>query len=669
MRQLFNPWRICWSVVVFAAVSFALPQLALGVAPVVKTVPVDPTDATIQHTACPGTVITLKGTSDQQGATVMYDWDFGDGSLHATGVVTNMFNVSATHTYAGPNLKSFTAILKITSTGGTASNNYLVQMVNPCTLPAKVNIAIDEGLWYLHITEQRYTSGPTLGSAGAIPVGGWEQYAGAPGCISANGGAFTCGGSGANDASNVQAYEVNKHQANGPASDPYTEDVARGTNRMLMFLNSYSPVPTKTYNFNAPPSCPAAPCVFPASTFDGNANNRYIYADGDSLGRAYYEGGQFIDALVASNNPAGIAATGNAGVMGLSHKDIVQDLVDGYGLCQYPSSPGGAWYYFCSGYVDNSVSQWAAIGLIGAARAFGITVPAIVKDANQVWLMAGHSEDAATGQFGYTSTSPIWGPFATTPSGLVQLAMDDAGRGDARWDKAESFYRDNFCNDATTSGTGEIAPRAYTYGMFSFTKAMLEHDPGGALNPITNLQSSTAGVNPIDWYGAQQSGPLSKNNCDGVAATLVNRQGMTSGSGAPVPSNGFWTNHSSGQSGAAHWSFETGWSIIMLRKTVFIACVSRPYGRGTPSGIAPARVDLTWTGINNVDHYDVLRSTVSGGSYTKVGSTTGVAFRDQNPTFPLVNGGTYYYVVQPINVGGVEICQSDEEKVVIPAGR
>ena len=103
----------------------------------------------------------------------------------------------------------------------------------------------------------------------------------------------------------------------------------------------------------------------------------------------------------------------------------------------------------------------------------------------------------------------------------------------------------------------------------------------------------------------------------------------------------------------------------MLRRTVFVACVNNLYGRGIASGIGPTRVDLTWTGIANVDHYAVMRGTTSGGPYVQVGSAPGTsrAFKDING---LANGSTYYYVLQPINSAGGEICQSNEAKVVIP---
>jgi hypothetical protein len=94
-----------------------------------------------------------------------------------------------------------------------------------------------------------------------------------------------------------------------------------------------------------------------------------------------------------------------------------------------------------------------------------------------------------------------------------------------------------------------------------------------------------------------------------------------------------------------------------------VSCVSNLNGRGTPSGRAPARIDVTWTGIPSAVSYNVLRSTVSGGPYTLLGNAVLPAFSDTNG---LVNGGTYHYVVQPINSAGGVICQSNEAAIVIP---
>jgi len=664
MKLISNSWRVC-SLGVALLVVLALPQLASGVVPVVKTVPWDPSNPAATHTSYPGATIHLKGTSSVQGATIQADWNFGDGSPHATFTVTNMWDVSTTHGYVGAVGTAWTAILTITdtSTGENASANYLI-LQEAASLVSKTNVAIDEGLWYLHITEQRFSSGPTPGSAGLTPVGGWDIAAGSPGCISANGGAFSCdniNGSPAVDSDSVQAFEVNNHFETGPASDPYTDDVARGLKRIISFLTAL-PIGNVTQSYvNA--SCPTPPCVFNP---DSNGNGLGIFNVGMNTGRAYYEGGQIMDAIVATGTPTAVAATGGANVINQTYHTIIQDMVDAHAFCQYPFSPGGAWIYQCQSYDDNSTSQWAAIGLIGASRAFGVAIPKFVTDGNQVWLA---NSQNANGTFGYQSTSPAWGPFAVTPSGLVQLSMDGVGRGDSRWDRAEAFYRDSFCNNPATFGPGG-APKAYTYGLFSFTKSMLLHDPGGVLSPITVLQDSVNPTPPpgIDWYKAEAapydpSGVVGQ--CDGVARSLVDRQGLNGGypPTAAVPTNGWWYGHSYAGN---HFPFETAWSIIMLRRTVFVSCVNNLIGKGTPSGRSPARIDLTWTGIPSAASYNVLRGTVSGGPYAPVGNTTVTAFSDKSG---LVNGQTYFYVLQPVSSGanGTTICESNEAKVTIPA--
>ena len=618
----------------------AVPQLAFGVVPVVKTVPFDPTNFAIPHDTYAGKSITLKGTSNVQAANFSWDWDPGDGSAHSTGTVTNQYVVETTHIYVGAVGATWTAVLKITdaNNGDNASASFPVIMRNN-NLTSNVNVAIEEGLWYLHKTEQRYI-------VGLINEGDWDNIA-PSGCAVGDKACDNVNNAPAVNADNVQAFEVSGHLESGPAADPYTDDVARGLKRLFDQLAAGA-ISSKTINFNAPPSCPVAPCTYNP---DSNGNGLGIYVEtAANTNRQFYQGGQYIDAIVASGTPNAVTTTGPANVIGRKYLDIVQDMVDAYAFCQYNFAPGGSWYYSCSGYVDNSVAQWGAIGLIGA-RAFGATIPAIVLDANKVWVT---SSQAPNGVFGYQSTSPIWGPYATTPSGMVQMAMDGTGRGSTSWDHAETFIRDNFDN-AVEPGCGGSAQceanlnvKSYVYGLFSFTKSMLLHNIGGALQPITLLQSKTAGVNPIDWYSAEVA---KGDTSDGVARTLVNRQDPT----------GFWSGHSYVSN---HYPFETSWSIIMLRRTVFVACVSNLQGKGTASGTAPARIDLTWTGIANVDHYNVLRGTVAGGPYALIGSSTTTAYSDKTG---LVNGHTYYYVLQPINSNNSEICQSNEAKVIIPA--
>jgi len=330
-------------------------------------------------------------------------------------------------------------------------------------------------------------------------------------------------------------------------------------------------------------------------------------------------------------------------VTGLTYGNIVQDMVDMYSYCITPSNPGGSWRYGCQSGWDNSTSQWAAIGIIAGVRGFGSVVDPDVATWNKVWLT---NSQQANGIFGYGDPSPIWGPFATTPSGMVQLTMDAVGRGDASWDHAETYLRDNFGNAPTGYST---SMKAYYYGLFSFTKSMLLHDPAGVLTPITLLKSATAGVNPIDWYAAE----VSKGDpTDGVARFLVSQQNAA----------GYWDN-TTAPTGDQR-PFSTGFAIIMLRRTVFTSCVTDLTGKGTPSGRSVARVDLTWSPLTGADHYSVFRGTATGGPYVFKGTATLPAYSD---TAGLVNGSTYYYVLQPDNAAGGEICQSNEKQITIPA--
>jgi hypothetical protein len=225
-------------------------------------------------------------------------------------------------------------------------------------------------------------------------------------------------------------------------------------------------------------------------------------------------------------------------------------MVDSYAFGQYNSgSNRGGWRYGWNQGPDNSACQWAAIGMIPAERNWGLIVPLWVKTENVVWLNYSDATDGS-GRFGYTLPNYYpWGPYATTPSGMVQLAMDGIGRGDSLWDNAETWIRDHFCN---TGGAGN-AIREYYYGLFSFTKSMLLHDSNGdgTAEPLDLLQSQTVGVVPMDWYAAEAS---QGDPCDGVARTLVNDQNPA----------GYWYDHSRDY---RQRNLETGWAIVMLRRT------------------------------------------------------------------------------------------------------
>ena len=77
-------------------------------------------------------------------------------------------------------------------------------------------------------------------------------------------------------------------------------------------------------------------------------------------------------------------------------------------------------------------------------------------------------------------------------------------------------------------------------------------------------------------------------------------------------------------------------------------------------------VDLAWTAsaTPTISGYNIFRSTVSGGPYSKLNSTavTTTTYTDATVT----SGTTYYYVATTVGVDGTESSPSNEAKAVIP---
>ncbi|MBI4844447.1 MAG: PKD domain-containing protein [Nitrospirae bacterium] len=542
--------------IIALAVLFGTALPAFSVPPVVKTVPWVATNSLIPHSTWDGKQITLKGTSDSEGANFTYTWDFGDGSAVATGTVTNKYIIEATHTYTGNPGDIFTARLTVqnATTSESASKTYFVQILDNI-LDTQINVAIDEGLWRLHKTMTRTT-------VSSLDAGHWESCS------------YNCTSWAVITPANVTAFLVNGHLETSPDSNPYKETVQRA---MRWVFNKLTTVAIGSHTFPAPINT-----VSP----DSNGNGLGVQVNGSDTA---YQGGMFMDAIVATGTPAAVTTTGPAGIVGRTYLDVLQDMADAYAWGQsYSGTYYGGWYYNLSGNSgnsDNSANQWAAIGLI-AAREMSATVPAWVNTANRNSI--DRTQSTSTGFFGYTnSTGYIWGPYATTPSGMVQMSFDGIGRGDARWDRSENAIRSNFCNTGGISN----AIREYYYGLFSFTKSMLLHDANGdgTPEPITTLVNWPGGGNPIDWYSAEDTdgpGPL----CNGVAKTLVNSQ----------QAGGYWQGH--GQGGYDQTYFETAWAIIMLNRTVFSSGVPVAVATSTPNpGVALGIITLDGSGSFHQD--------------------------------------------------------------------
>jgi hypothetical protein len=762
----------------------ALATAPAASAQTVLTVPWDPTNLASPHTTYAGASIVLGAvfTGGSSTDSYTYQWNYGDGSSSAAKAITNANDISTSHVYSveangsTPAVVGYTwnAVVTVTDTKTSAQYTgvYLV-IWEANTVQTRVNVAIDWGLWYLHASMYHPSSATGNWSDGCASGYGYD-------C----GQAWTSLTATNVQALEVNGHQSVAN--GGSSSDPYSTDVAEALDYLFQWINvSKIPATTSKYyyfdpatatfgcsdgsaptttnrgtvanpNYCATPatmvyynssatSCPGATTSSPCSyLFNSNPSGNAYYVTRNVGYDAGYEQGMVMDAIVASGNPAAVvpatnlAGTSNPiGVAGQTYGNIIKGFADYINYCQYGydydvasgttrgsggSDQGGGWLYSCNEGDDNSTSQWESIGLISAERGFGVALPQVVKDENQVWItnsetsgIPGNYGAAAPtgpnpfnsgnavynsslseyqyqyeGGFGYRGNlyySNEWGPFAVTPSGMVQMSLDGVGRTsntafgaasnspDQRFNNVETFYADNFCN-STTSGA-YYSPRAYTYGLFSFTKSMLLHNPGNVLTPIQYLRTQTPGVfsnpadpaNSIDWYAAVATGHYGgADACDGVAQTLIERQYLPANSlTAGTPDPGYWWAE---DYNGDQYYFETAWSLIMLQRTVFVNCVNNLTGQGI-SGTAmnPARADLTWTGIPNVTGYNILVSTTNGGPYTQVsyggGSTTLTAFADETG---LTNGSTYYFVLQPVNATGA-VCQSNQVTITIPKPR
>lgn len=606
---------------------------AVGTGPVVSIVPFSASSPATPHTSWSGNQVTLKGafSSPNLGTnTFSWDWDPGDGGTHCTGTIPVAYSASGptndpnvigcAHTYAGAVGTVFTAVLNVTDNG----NGLMAAAVNcppaitkggcyytslnapPPNLPIEVNNAIDNGLWYLHQYMNRTTS-----SFGSV-IGNWTGGAASGSNVDTNG----SGDSGPN-ALDCSALEVSGFLATVTPPNPYSNDVQLCLNGVFDIMITRAMGPVTLANAGSG----ASNLTF---TPDFNSNGIGVEHNG---GDANYETGMAMDSITAAGTPTALVPTNTrlgSGTVGKGsgtggaylYKDAIIDAVDDYSFCENIGDTGfganlefaaGGWHYTCqetNG--DNSVSQWAAIGIIPARRNFGSDpLNPDVLAADQNWLT--YSFNAASsnnGYFGYTSNSPLWGPYAVTPSGLVQLAMNGLGRGTTvpntfgdvpahEWDSAETYIRDNFGNPQGDGPAGSL--KDYYYGMFSFTKAMLLHDNSGTglgNTPLQFLQSDDdpltcappgvpvtspgSGSGPcypaIDWYAAQSVTFGGTDPTDGVARTIIGNQ-IADGSW-------FGNNYVNNQN-----YFQTAVAIIMLNKTVFhavpVACFS-----ATPNPVA-----------------------------------------------------------------------------------
>lgn len=87
---------------------------------------------------------------------------------------------------------------------------------------------------------------------------------------------------------------------------------------------------------------------------------------------------------------------------------------------------------------------------------------------------------------------------------------------------------------------------------------------------------------------------------------------------------------------------------MMNVKNMALTKPTAPTGLSAVSGVG--KVSLIWNLVSSATVYNVLRSTVSGGGYTKIATVIDESYEDvmSNP----MDETTYYYVVTASNDGG-----------------
>jgi len=398
--------------------------------PIVVCVPWQFTGSTeVPHRTWSGKEIRLKGTVKGGIGTLQYTWDFGDGSpATEPATVTDKFVIETAHTYTGTPGTLFTARLTVKdSLENTHHDTYPVVILED-VLDTRVDVAIDEGLWWLHKNQTR--------AQGDY----WD------------GRIYTYGYPNSETGSAMQAFLINGHKETGSErEDPYVDTVKRGMRMLFRQLAEYS-VYSQTYGD-------------PDYPYDGTGNHIGLVSRWSSY--MPYEGGMIMDGIVASGTPNRVAWAGNANVAGRTYKEILQDMVDAYAWGQSDNSDcGGGWRYGWNEWPDNSACQWAAIGMIPTTQApWHCVIPQWVRNRNNVWLSYSYSPENRW--FGYTDRGGgNNGSQATRPSGMVQMVMSvDNYKSDSRWIGTEGWFAE--------AGNWDwfMNCRSY-YAWYAFVKAM-----------------------------------------------------------------------------------------------------------------------------------------------------------------------------------------------------
>lgn len=604
-----------------------------------------------------------------------YSIDFGDGSLDATGNVTDRSYLAVNHTYADAG--TFTATLTVTGVGITETATVEVRVFDPAVISAEqlrgvnTNRAIENGLRYLWVNQAsrgpNFPDGVTTNWGSSYP----QSFA----------------------ALIVLAFENHGYLLPNNNSAPtglYQKYIVR---RGLNFVIDQLQQMTLTAQTAGDPCVGVddgpAPCV---------GLRQALQQEGYATSLA-------ILPLAASNalnrNVTEITGSMNTGfVVGRTYRDILQRLVNAmaYGQGESGDGRGGWYYYFNAGGTDGSTIGWNVLALLDSEAA-GITVPAFVKsEFTNFAIPAGLNTD---GTFDYSANTNAAAPGGISSNaakaGIGVQAMfyaDMVGLGNARVVAGR--------NSISNRWNGPVGGDSYActngqwnkgcgYAMFNIFKAL-------KLQGISTLPGVTRPAGPgaipagdwyadyVDWLLANQTAPttttgghwagLSFSCCgDGVVGSAALAELILSPVALIAPDPTLFSTVGLSPATATNAPFGThtitatatsAGGAAVAGSTVNFSVLTGPnagqVGQGVTNTTGQATFTYTDTGGPGTDTVQAFIGTLGSNvvqAIWQVPSCQGAAAVLASPMFPIDQGWRAFTITGVSNAAVTQVCQDE----------
>ena len=517
------------------------------------TVPWVPANPAIAHPTYTGAAHTVKGIARYlpTTGTNSFMWNFGDGTaatawtdmVDATHLVVTTYgtrtayNLGVAHAYSGAVGQTFIATLSVRNSANLTDVKtavYRVQIKDSQALPAaapynldtakmdvRIDMAVDQGLWYLHTTMNRATYAE--GSPGYVqPYGFWSS-----GTLSV---------ALAGNCTAVDAFEIHGSKPNKDfATDPYVEDAQRSLNYILANTST------------------AAISVQLAGNPDYNRNGLGVLP---GTNNDTYLNGICGVAFASSGTPTRQALVGNSSysVRGRTYKALAQDMAEWFAFGQSDTNAGsnrGGWLYTAnSNGADGSTNQWPLLAIAAAEDNMAIKTPTFVRSEAPFFMSFSRytAADNNNGGWGYTTNSNYVNP-AKTAAGMLYNYFEGNSTSHPEVKAALGWlYRNWNMNDQDwNNGIGN------SYAMYGIMKAMRKPQPNILRVTEYNYTTGQQTANSFDWFYT----PPGQTQV-GLATDLVRRQAA----------NGSWSDVNGNGSSKRTGEFATGWDVLILSKGV-----------------------------------------------------------------------------------------------------